>query len=257
MYHDVLRADRGRSGFGGAGPGRYAVAWERFVAHLDAIERAVGTAPALLDPASSRDRVTGWLLTFDDGGVSFLDTGEELARRGWRGHFFVTASLVGTAGFLDADGVRELDRMGHVVGSHSVTHPDRMGALSFPEILREWRKSCELLAEILGEPPRVASVPGGYYRKRVGVAAAQVGITALFNSEPVRDVRSVDGCFVIGRFGIRSDTPAAEAAAAAAGDRATWRRQYVAWNVRKPAKAVGGAAYDRVRRVLLARRSGG
>jgi hypothetical protein len=60
---------------------------------------------------------------------------------------------------------------------------------------------------------------------------------------------------VIGRYSIRQDTSAGDAARAAAGDSAPWLRQYVGWNLRKPAKALGGDHYDRLRRALLAARS--
>jgi len=253
MYHDVLRPDRGPSGFTGGGPSRYALGWDEFVSHLDLIA-TVPIAPTLVDRASDRDQAC--VLTFDDGGASAVDVGEELARRGWRGYFFVTAGLVGTPGFVDGKGVLELDRMGHVVGSHSVTHPDRMGALRYEEILREWRESCEALSDLVGAPIRAASVPGGFYRRRVAAAAARAGIATLFNSEPVRTARTVDGCLVVGRYGIRDDTTAREAAAAAAGEPATWRRQYVAWSIRKPVKVLGGERYDRARRALLASRFG-
>jgi peptidoglycan/xylan/chitin deacetylase (PgdA/CDA1 family) len=256
MYHDVVRADRGPSGFPGAGPARYALGWDEFVAHLDLIHETVGAPPVLVERLPAPDRRSAWVLTFDDGGASATDVGEELARRGWQGYFLVTAGLVGTEGFLEAAAVRELDRLGHVVGSHSVTHPDRMGALAFEEILREWRESCDVLADLVGKPTRAASVPGGYYRRRVAVAAARAGIVTLFNSEPVRTVRSVDGCLVVGRYGVRDATAAREAAAAAAGEPSAWRRQYVGWNLRKPVKVLGGERYERARRALLASRSG-
>jgi len=254
MYHDVLRPDREPSGFEGGGPSRYALGWDEFTAHLDRIGETVVGGPGVLDQAE-RPAGSTCVLTFDDGGASALDAGEELARRGWRGYFLVTMGLVGTRGFVDADGVRALDAMGHVVGSHSVTHPDRMGALPPADILREWRESCEVLAELLGSPVTVASVPGGFYRRRVAVAAAQAGIRTLFTSEPVRTTRTVEGCLLVGRYVIRDDTSAAEAAAAAAGDASTWRRQRVAWSIRKPAKILGGERYDRVRRALLARKA--
>ena len=44
------------------------------------------------------------MITFDDGGASALAAGEELARRSWRGHFFIATDLVGRPGYLDWDG---------------------------------------------------------------------------------------------------------------------------------------------------------
>ena len=65
----------------------------RFGEHLDAIERAVGRPPAAVDALSDGD----WMITFDDGGASALHAGEELARRSWRGHFFIATDLVGSS----------------------------------------------------------------------------------------------------------------------------------------------------------------
>jgi peptidoglycan/xylan/chitin deacetylase (PgdA/CDA1 family) len=167
----------------------------------------------------------------------------------------VTTGLVGRDGFVDREAILELDRMGHVIGSHSVTHPELMGALPADALLREWEESVATLSDLLGRPVRTASVPGGYYRRRVALAAARAGITTLFTSEPVRTGRWVDGCLVVGRYSVLQTTTAADAAAAAAGRPGPWRRQYLAWNLRKPLKALGGERYDRVRRAWLARTS--
>jgi hypothetical protein len=252
MYHDVLKDDGRATGRDGVGPGHYKVTWGTFIEHLDRIREAIGASPALVvDPPGG----VSWSLTFDDGGASALDVAEELSRREWRAHFFITTGLMGSSGFLDADAVRALDRMGHVIGSHSVTHPTRMAALPRPELVYEWQASVETLSALLGKPVRTASVPGGHYRARVAAAAAEAGIATLFTSEPVRTTRRVGSCLVLGRYAIREHTSAQTAAAAAAGDPATWLRQYVGWTLRKPVKALPGDPYDRVRRALLAARS--
>lgn len=254
MYHDVVRNDGSASGLSGAGPEHYKLSWERFLEHLDEIARLPGATPAALDARDGAiEQFKGALLTFDDGGSSALDVGAELGRRGWRGYFFVTTGLIGTAGFVDANAIRELDRMGHAVGSHSVTHPHWMAALADDELLGQWRDSIEMLAELVGRPVRIASVPGGQFRRRVAVAASRAGISTLFVSEPVRTVRRVDTCLVVGRYSIRKSTGGREAALAAAGNGRLWLQQYLAWNARKPAKALGESNYDAVRRVLLGR----
>jgi peptidoglycan/xylan/chitin deacetylase (PgdA/CDA1 family) len=256
MYHDVVGARRAPSGRKGAGPDRYKLDWGRFVDHLDRIEQVVGVPPALLDDAGAgEDGSPTWALTFDDGGSSALDVGEELSRRNWRGYFFVTTGFVGRDGFVDEAAILELDRMGHLVGSHSVTHPGLMGALPADALQREWDESVATLSELLGRPVRTASVPGGYYRRRVALAAVRAGITTLFTSEPVRTGRWVDGCLVVGRFSVLQALTADEAAQAAAGKPGPWARQYVGWNLRKPVKALAGERYNRVRRALLARSS--
>ncbi len=257
MYHDVVGPDPEASGFPGGGPRRYKLSWDRFRDHLDHVGRAVAGPPAVADDLlAAEERPPAWLLTFDDGGASATEIGAELTRRGWRGHFFVTTGLVGERAFLDAAAIRELHAMGHVIGSHSVTHPYRMSALSFEQLLDEWRASVAFLAELLGEQTRTASIPGGYYHARVAMSADRAGIRALFSSEPVRKSHLAGECLVIGRYTIRRETAAQEAASAAAGDAVRWLRQYGTWNMRKPVKAIGGEYYLRVRRALLATRGG-
>ena len=255
MYHGVVAEGGPRDGFAGAGADRYAVAPERFGAHLERIAAATGRPPASADALTAGiARGAVWMLTFDDGAASALEAAEQLARRSWQGHFFITTDLVGTPGFLTWDGVRELARSGHVVGSHSCSHPDRMAACS-PEVqLEEWSRSGAVLAEELGRPVSTASVPGGLYSPSVGRAAAAAGYSALFISLPSQRPGRVDGCLTIGRYAIRADTAAAEAAAAAAGRPVPWARQRSAWALRGVAKRLAGERYEAVRRALLARR---
>jgi peptidoglycan/xylan/chitin deacetylase (PgdA/CDA1 family) len=252
MYHDVVGTG-GESGRVGDGPDRYKLSWPAFVAHLDAIEVAVAAAPVVVDDAFAARPSSGWSLTFDDGGSSALAVAEELCRRAWRGHFFVTTDLMGQPGFVDADAVRELGRMGHAVGSHSVSHPASMSLLPQSELLREWAESIQVLGEALGKPVRIGSVPGGHYRRNIARAAASAGIRVLFTSEPVRRARNVGGCLVVGRYAVRRHTSSADAAAVAAGRTAPWLRQRAGWSLRKPAKLLAGRQYDRVRRSLLSR----
>ena len=89
MYHDVVE---------GSGD-VYAVTPDAFRQQLDATGRAPGRT---MDELRDGD----WMITFDDGGSSALAVGEELARRSWRGHFFIATDLIGRPGYLDWDGVR-------------------------------------------------------------------------------------------------------------------------------------------------------
>lgn len=240
MYHDVEQGN----------PDIYNVEPARFAQHLDAIGQAVGRPPAASDELAEGD----WVITFDDGGASALRAGDELRRRSWRGYFFVVIDYVGRPGYLDWDGVRAVEAMGHVIGSHSVTHPDRMADCSWDQLLDEWSRSADVLATELGHPVSTACVPGGLYSREVGRAAARAGYTSLFTSLPSQRVRSIDGCRLIGRYAIRKDTPASEAASAAAGGSLPWARQRAAWGVRRTVKKVAGQRYEGMRRALLARR---
>ena len=241
MYHDVLPDSSDV----------YAVTPDAFREQLDAVAAATGAAPVGVDGLTGSG---GWALTFDDGGISALHAGEELARRSWQGHFFIVIDYVGRPGYLDWDGVRAVAAMGHVIGSHSCSHPHRMADLSPEQLLDEWSRSAAILAEELGGPVPTASVPGGLYSTAVGRAAARAGYTTLFNSLPTQRVRSIDGCTLIGRYAIRRDTSAAEAAAASVGQALPWTRQLAAWRLRGAVKKIAGPRYESMRRALLARR---
>jgi peptidoglycan/xylan/chitin deacetylase (PgdA/CDA1 family) len=256
MYHDVVRAgDEDSSGFAGSAPAHYKLDWDSFNAHLDAIRRATGR-----DPVTVRESLSGaadsasWSLTFDDGGSSAIEVGEELARRGWRGHFFVVTGLIGAPSFLTSDGVVALERMGHVVGSHSRSHPRRMASCTPAELLDEWRESVATLSELLGHAVDTASIPGGSYSERVARAASAAGISVLFTSEPTRRVGRIEGCVLIGRCAIHRHVGAATAADLAAGKRLQWTMRRAAWDGRKLAKRVAGKTYERARAAHFARR---
>jgi peptidoglycan/xylan/chitin deacetylase (PgdA/CDA1 family) len=247
MYHDVVSDDPDSSGFPGHGPASFKLRWEAFTAHLDGIEEEVVAAPALADDLlAAQANARSWSLTFDDGGSSALAVGEELARRGWRAHFFIVTSLIGQRGFVDGSAVGELRSMGHLIGSHSATHPKRMSSLSTAGLREEWRTSVGALSDLLGEQVRIASVPGGFYSGSVADAAADAGILALFTSEPVRTPRRVGACLVVGRLSVRRDTSSDEVARAASGARGPWLRQFAGWNLRKPLKVILGGRYEQV-----------
>jgi len=255
MYHDVVDGDPDLSGFVGAGPARYKLSTAQFRAHLDAIADSLSADPEVVDDLlAGNSGSAAWFLTFDDGGVSALATGEELARRQWRGHFFITTGRTGERGFLEASEIIELQRMGHIIGSHSASHPSRMSALTERELREEWRTSVESLADLLGGEIRSASVPGGYYTKRVARAATEAGIAALFTSEPVRTLQHVGECLVIGRLSMKTRTSAVAASRIAAGDSGPWLREWVGWNVRRSAKTVLGKRYERLRGAVLSHR---
>src|SRR5690606_226653 len=106
---------------------------------------------------------------------------------------------IDTPGFVSRSDIRALHGAGHVVGSHSRSHPMQMGKLTDSELYEEWRDSLNALSDICGEAIVTASVPGGYCNQRVVEAAAGAGVETLFNSEPTRRSWRMAGCLVLGR----------------------------------------------------------
>jgi len=254
MYHDVVEgAAYDQSGFPGEGAHIYKLRREDFVRQLEAIRAAVPAGAVSV--IAARRELTGApvFLTFDDGGASFHAIAGMLEQFGWHGHFFITTGRIGTPGFLSEAQVRDLDRRGHVVGSHSHSHPTRMAALAPGQMESEWRTSLARLEEILGKPLKVASVPGGYYSRVVARTAAAAGIEVLFNSEPTAAAHVTDGCLVLGRYVIKRGMGPGWAAGFAAGRlRPRWS-QTALWKAKAVAKALGGAAYLKARHAILDR----
>lgn len=255
MYHDVVPPGGcGMSGIQGADADIYKLTQDDFCRHLDAIG------------ALGKDRVRTCLespsdapvyLTFDDGGISALWTAEELERRSWRGHFFITSDWIGQPGFVSAADLRGMAARGHVVGSHSCSHPKRISALPADQIRREWAASVERLSDVLGSAVTVASVPGGFYSRQVANLAAQAGITMLFNSEPTAQPRQAGSCLLFGRYFLQQGMGPEVAANFAGGPGVARLRQAALWKIRKAAKALGGDLYAKMRKSRLARSSAG
>ena len=238
MYHDVVEGgDFASSGFPGEGAHVYKLRREDFQRHLDAIAAA-----------GAKD----FLLTFDDGGVSFhAPIAGLLEGHGWRGHFLITTDRIGTPGFLSEDQLRDLHRRGHLIGSHSCSHPTRMAALPRAELDREWQQSVRRLSEIMGFEVTLASVPGGYYSRDVGESAAAAGIETLFTSEPTSKVSILNGCRVLGRYVVRRGMAPEWSAGFATGSATQCLRQAALWKVKGFAKSLGGAKYLQLRRAIL------
>lgn len=251
LYHDVVDGDMESSGIAGAGAALYKLEADQFKAHLDAIAATI-TQPVRLVSDLSEASDLPVLLTFDDGGISaYTQIAPLLEAHGWRGHFFITSARIGDPTFVNAEQIRELVSRGHIIGSHSHTHPSLISGLSSEALFEEWHTSVQILSEIIDQPVTTASVPGGFFSTEVAQTAAKAGIKTLFNSEPTTQVSVVAGCRIMGRYNIWRKTPAETAARLARGDMSLRLMQSVSWNAKKIAKRLGGSSYVKMRRLLL------
>lgn len=253
MYHDVTAKGReDDSGFPGGDAARYKLQPGQLAQHLEAMGR-IRCAAVNIEGADLESDLAPLLLTFDDGGASGMTIADRLDQLGWSGHFFMTGAYVGRSGFLTRADLRELRRRGHVIGSHSYSHPLRMAALPAPRLRDEWTHSVDVLSEILGEPIRTASVPGGDYSLPVAHTAAEAGIRFLFTSVPTVRASAAGDVIVVGRYVVKRSTTAARVAAVAAGAPGPRLRQLAFWELKRAAKAVGGNGYLALRERLLGR----
>ncbi len=252
-YHDVVPGeDYASSGFVGDGANTFKLPAARFDAHLQAIDAVPAALRTSVMALGQTDQPAPVLLTFDDGGASALsEIAPRLEAHGWRGHFFIPTDALDRPGFLSSAGVRELAARGHVLGSHSASHPLRIAALPALAVREEWTRSCGRLGDILGVPVTVASVPGGMFSWAVADAAAAAGIRWLFTSEPVVTVQERSGCLVIGRYTLKQRARPAEVAQLALGQGTARVKQWLEWNSKKVAKRLAGPAYMSIRKHIL------
>lgn len=251
-YHDVVRdGSWDASGFPGSSAATYKISVANFDDHLRAVHAAGCTVQTSLPTGAASEKLPSVILTFDDGGIGYLAAADLLERRGWRGCLFMTTGWIGKPGFLNGGDLRALRERGHVIGTHSRSHPVRLAALPASAILEEWRTSVDDLQDALGAAVTVGSVPGGYHSLVVAESAAAVGLTTLFTSEPESRVAWINGCAVIGRYTLRRSHSGAYAASLVGALPTTRGAQWLQWNAKKIVKAIGGRAYLRVRERIL------
>ena len=121
------------SGFPGRDAALYKVTPQLFEQHLSAIKRSLPDHPDHPDHSDRPDPT----FTFDDGGTSAMAAADALERRGLIGYFFITTNYIGTPGFVSESDIRDLSRRGHMIGSHSCSHPLRMGHCAWPQLVDE------------------------------------------------------------------------------------------------------------------------
>ena len=238
-YHEVTD-DPQESGFQRPSAEPYKLTRLAFARHLDQLDGGPLVPELVVDIDPGRPG-RHLLLTFDDGGKSALYIGEELCRRGWRGHFFIVTGLIGSRPFLDAAAIRQLRGAGHVIGTHSHTHPGPFREQAFGHMVEEWRVSRDRLCQLLGEPCTTASVPGGDVSRLVFASAACAGLRYLFTSEPTLRPQRVGACWILGRF-----IPKAGTSPARVGDLARlrgWRSALLARHIKGALRAMAPGAY--------------
>ncbi len=252
LYHDVVPVgDDEYSGFPGGAAGLYKFDVQTFKEHIHLTNKLISSPPMTVHECLKVTSKKPFMLAFDDGGISAYTLIAEILRElNWKAHFFMTTDFIGKPGFLNKEQMLALIEEGHVIGSHSATHPTRMSEISNKQMLNEWVNSKKTLEDLLECDIDTASIPGGYYSLDVAKAAAEAGFKVLFTSEPLQKSFNVDGCEIVGRYTIFRRMSATQAANLAAGNFGTCFGQWFYWNLKKVAKKSAGGLYLKLRDYL-------
>lgn len=233
MYHDVVLESDKSSGFCHDGAFQYKVLKGDFAEHLE----------------QTADDDVCW--TFDDGGLSALtEAAPMLEAKGLKGVFFIATKYIGTKGFLSEEDIRELDRRGHVIGSHSHTHPENLTRLSKEELQDEWQTSVDILERILGKKVTVASVPNGYDNKDVFEAAYHAGIRTIYTSTPTNKEEQKYGLSIRGRYAVDNRMRTADMLGIVR-DSSIRKRLYYRWCLLNVIKFFLGGYYEKIKAVFI------
>ena len=124
------------------------------------------------------------ILTFDDGYTSFHGVAvDALAQVGFTATVFAITGWVGHPGYCTWDQLREIEKAGHRVGSHSHTHPilTRVDdAVASDELTR----SREVLAMELGHSVDILAYRGGHHDDRVVALTRAAGYRCAVTTRP-------------------------------------------------------------------------
>jgi peptidoglycan/xylan/chitin deacetylase (PgdA/CDA1 family) len=172
-YHRVLRQPHAKPKFHDVS----AEAFERQVEALAHHDFHPLTPDELLD-WKPRPK-PAFILTFDDGTEDHFEIVLPiLARKQWRGIFFVPTAELNRPGYVDNERVKAMSRAGHYIGLHSHEHRP-MTRMSPAEARDQMKRSRGILEQLTGSPQRIFAPPGGYISRAILDAAIESGVSVI------------------------------------------------------------------------------
>ena len=238
MYHCVYRNDIQESGFLNDSAFMYKIDAQLFEEEVKNIVEYCKISNKLFDSIE---------LTFDDGGVSFYTVvAPILEKYDLRGVFFITTKYINTPGFLTSSQIKDLHNRGHIIGSHSHSHPSDFADLTLEDIKREWRLSTQILQNILGRKIELASLPNGCYSKAIVEEAIDYGIKLLYTSKPTSKSYSFRDCSIIGRYVIHNKLEIRDVLAIITSKRKRFML-HIKWEVLSCIKVILGNYYTKIK----------
>jgi peptidoglycan/xylan/chitin deacetylase (PgdA/CDA1 family) len=115
------------------------------------------------------------ILTFDDGYADFYSTALPILRsHGFVAVSYVVSGFVGWPGYMTKAQIREADRSGMEIGSHTISHPN-LANLPAGAVWTQLAQSKLFLEQVLGHPVVSFCYPSGKYTSNVASAVASAG----------------------------------------------------------------------------------
>jgi peptidoglycan/xylan/chitin deacetylase (PgdA/CDA1 family) len=122
------------------------------------------------------------IITFDDGHLSTYTLAYPILKEaGFPAEIFVVTGFIGKNNYMSWDHLRELDREGFSIQSHTSFHPF-LTDLTYPEIWEELKNPKIQIENNIGKPCRFFCPPGGRYNKIIESIAGSIGYEAVCTS---------------------------------------------------------------------------
>ena len=115
--------------------------------------------------------------SWDDGNLLDLKIVELLKKYNLPGTFYIIVDMVGKEGYLTWEQIKDLEKQGFEIGSHTTTHPSDLKLLHDEQLHFEIQNSKDMIEMVLGHPISKFCYPRGRYDDRVKVMVAQAGYT--------------------------------------------------------------------------------
>ena len=134
----------------------------------------------------------GLMITFDDGKKSNYTVAKDLLNEyGFTGYFFISPDLVGTKDYMSWEEIKQLQKEGHIIGSHTCTHHRFNESDNYEVLEYEIVKSKEKIQDATGEQINIFCWCGGeekHYTYEAAKKIKQAGYKFSFmtNSYPVK-----------------------------------------------------------------------
>lgn len=140
------------------------------------------------------------ILSVDDGYQAGALGGEVFEKYGYKGVFFVNPGSLGHGHFMSWNACRELERRGHEVASHTLTHgklpkplPGQSPGQYKTWVMKELSEAKRLLEKELKHPATALAYPYGAYNPAVSQAAWAAGYKLHFTvSDGTDDTAALD-----------------------------------------------------------------
>ena len=114
-------------------------------------------------------------VSLDDGNKLDLRVADILDKYGQKATFYIVVDWVGKPGFLSWEDIKNLDKRGFEIGSHTISHPSDLKVLYDEDLHYQIQNSKDMIETVLGHEISKFCYPRGRQNERVRQVVANAG----------------------------------------------------------------------------------